>query len=188
MRGRDLFNMSYPVMRALSFILFLFPRGVLKHAWSMLDIFPGFLGLGLRYVFALRLCKSIGRNVFWGRCVEIVSWDSLELGNNVSIHKDCYIDATGGVSIGSDVSIAHSSSILSFEHTWSLIDVPIRSNPCSYSPVVICEDVWVGCGCRILAGVTINSRSVIAAGAVVTKDVESNTIVGGTPARLIKRI
>ncbi|WP_197408321.1 acyltransferase [Campylobacter iguaniorum] len=149
---------------------------------------PGIIGVGFRYIIALRLCKKIGKNVFFGRCVEVKNWENIEIGSNVSIHKDCYIDAFGGLSIGDDVSIAHNSSILSSEHTWDDIHTPIRSNPLERNPVKINSDVWIGCGCRILSGVTIGNRCIIAAGAVVITNIEPNCMVGGIPAKFIKQL
>lgn len=56
------------------------------------------------------------------------------------------------------------------------------------APVEIENDVWIGCGVRIMAGVTIHKRSIVAAGAVVTKDIDSGSLVGGVPAKMIKEI
>ena len=58
----------------------------------------------------------------------------------------------------------------------------------SYAPIHIGKNVWIGANATILAGVTIGDGAVVAAGAVVTKDVEPNTIVGGIPAKIIKKI
>lgn len=188
MRGRDIFKVVYPIMRLLSYPLFLLPRFIINWLWILADLLPSILGVGFRYILALRLAKNIGKNVFFGRGVEIKNWQNFEIGSNVSIHKDCYIDAIGGLIISDDVSIAHNSSILTFEHTWENKDEPIRSNPVKLNSVKIENDVWIGCGCRILSGVVIGSRSIVAAGAVVSKSVEKNTLVGGVPAKLIKKI
>lgn len=188
MKGRDIFKVVYPVLKLLSYLFFILPRFIVSWFWILADLLPSILGVGFRYILALRLSKSIGKNVFFGRGVEIKSWENLEIGSNVSIHKDCYIDAFGGVKIGNDVSIAHNSSILTFEHTWDNKNEPIRSNLTKLASVKIENDVWIGCGCRILSGVTIGERTIVAAGAVVTKDIESATIVGGVPAKLIKRL
>ncbi len=188
MQGRDIFKVVYPVLKLVSYFLYLLPRFIVSWFWILADLLPSILGVGFRYILALRLSKSIGKNVFFGRGVEIKSWENLEIGSNVSIHKDCYIDAFGGVKIGNDVSIAHNSSILTFEHTWDNKNEPIRSNLTKLASVKIENDVWIGCGCRILSGVTIGERTIVAAGAVVTKDIESATIVAGVPAKLIKRL
>lgn len=188
MRGRKYFELTYPLLFVLSLPLYLLPKVLVAQLWIFLDIFPGLLGVGFRYVFALRLANSVGKNVFIGRGVEVSGWGNLHLANNISIHKDCYLDATGGLNIGNDVSVAHSTSILTFEHTWDDLDEPIRSNPCILKSVEINDDVWIGCGCRILAGVTVGSRSVVAAGAVLITDVESRTVVGGVPAKKLKAI
>jgi acetyltransferase-like isoleucine patch superfamily enzyme len=134
------------------------------------------------------LIPQCGDNVFVGRSVEIKHWEKLTIGSNVSIHKQCYLDAVGGIHIDNDVSIAHQTSMISFEHTWEEASLPIRDNPVSAAKITIHSDVWVGCGCRILAGVEIFSRAVVAAGAVVTKNVLPHSIVGGVPAKPIKTI
>ena len=186
MRGRKLFKITYPLLVLLSIPLYLLPKNLVSIFWTTLDLLPGIIGVGLRYVFALRLVKSLGKNVFIGRCVEITGWNNLSIKNNVSIHKDCYINAKGGLYIGNDVSIAHSTSILTFEHTWDDKSLPIRSNPLKFSKVSIEDNVWIGCGCRILSGVTIETFSVIAAGAVVNNNVKSGTLNGGVPAKILK--
>ena len=58
----------------------------------------------------------------------------------------------------------------------------------SYAPIHIGKNVWIGANATVLAGVTIGDGAVVAAGAVVRKDVEPNTIVGGVPAKVIKKI
>jgi len=187
-QGKKLFTLYYPFLKIISLLLFLFPKDIAECIWILLDLFPGKIGLGLRYAVASRLAQKIGKNVFFGRHVEVKEWQNIVFGDNVSIHKGCYIDATGGIIIGSDVSIAHGSSLLTFEHTWFDASLPIRSNPTLKRELRIHDDVWIGCGCRLLAGVTIGTRSVVAAGAVVTKDVPSRTVIGGVPAKIIKEI
>lgn len=148
----------------------------------------GLKGIALRYLFVKNLAKSCGDNVYIGSGVYLLNLPNISFGNNVSIHPMCYIDGAGGVSIFNNISIAHSTSILSTNHTWSMPDVPIKYNPEHSEPVVIESDVWVGCGCRILAGVTIGMRSVIAAGAVLNKSVRGGAVYAGVPAREIKKL
>lgn len=68
------------------------------------------------------------------------------------------------------------------------MDIPIKYNKVEKGPIVVKDDCWIGCGCRILQGVTIGTRSIIAAGAVVTKDVEPFHLYGGVPAKIIKTL
>lgn len=137
---------------------------------------------------ALRALANCGDLVDVHSQCTILNSERLSIGARVSIHPVCYIDAAGGIEIGNDVSIAHHSTILSSEHTWSDPDTPIRDQPVELRRTTIGNDVWLGAGCRILGGVQIGDRSIVAAGAVVTKNVPSGVIVGGVPARVIKAV
>ncbi len=77
---------------------------------------------------------------------------------------------------------------MSVNHSWDAHNLPIKYNPLILNSVCIENDVWIGCGCIVLAGVTIHQRAVVAAGAVVTRDVHSNVVVAGVPAKQIKVI
>jgi acetyltransferase-like isoleucine patch superfamily enzyme len=184
-RGRYWFRRFRIVFTTAQFIMRLLPRFVAKCLWWLVKGWGGALGLGLRYVAAKRLAAELGESVFLGPDLEVRNWHTLRIGQFVSIHRWTYIDAVGGITIGNDVSIAHSSSILSFEHTWSDQSRPIRDNPIRCAPVSIGSDVWLGCAVRILAGVNIGTRCIIAAGAVVVNDVPSGSIAGGVPAKRI---
>lgn len=146
---------------------------------------PGMVGIGLRYAFALRLCRSCGDNVQFGPGVCVQCWENLSIGSNVNIHRQCYVDAWGGLRIHDNVSIAHASSIVAFGHTWADERVPIKYNPLVDLPIEIGPDVWIGCGVRVLGGASIGERSIVAAGAVVTKGQYAGGIFAGVPARCI---
>ncbi len=148
----------------------------------------GKVGLLLRYIFLKNCCKNVGVNVSVHPGVYLFNLHNIEIGNNVSIHPMCYLDAYGSISIGSDVSIAHNTSIISVNHTWDDVHTPIKYNIETISSVIIKDDVWIGCGVRILPGVIIEKRSIIAAGAVVNKSFEGNSLIGGVPAKKIKSI
>ena len=98
----------------------------------------------------------------------------------------CYFECSGGLMIGNNVSIAHSRSILTSTHTYSDFNLPIKYNEILKKTVVIHDDVWIGCGVRILCGVHIDTRCIIGANSLVNKSVDSFSIYGGVPAKKIK--
>ena len=107
-----------------------------------------------------------------------------KIGKNVFINFDCVFLDLGGIAIEDGVLIAPKVSLLSEGH-------PINPNDRqSLVPghIHIGKNAWIGAGATILPGVTIGENSVVAAGAVVSKDVPANTIVGGVPAKVIKSL
>lgn len=148
----------------------------------------GKFGLLIRYVLLKNIANEVGENVTIHPNVFLFNIDKIKFGSNISVHPLCYIDGYGGVQIGDNVSIAHNTSIISTNHTWNQIDIPIKYNPVRFNKVIINDDVWIGCGVRILAGTIIGSRSIIAAGAVVNKKISGNSIMAGVPAKKIKSI
>ncbi|MDE7329676.1 MAG: sugar O-acetyltransferase [Clostridia bacterium] len=106
----------------------------------------------------------------------------IEIGKNVFINNDFICMARGGITIEDGVMIAPRVSILTANH--DLYD----HNVLKCSPVKICKNAWIGSGAIILPGVTVGENAVVAAGAVVTKDVAPNTVAGGNPAKFIKQL
>ena len=90
----------------------------------------------------------------------------------------------GGIYIGDDVLIGHNACLLTLNHEMD----PENRADVHPKPIHIEDKAWLGSNVTVLPGVTIGEGAIVAAGAVVTKDVESNTIVGGVPAKIIKRI
>jgi len=187
-RGRDAFSRFRPVLRLVEKLLGLLPRPLQKWLWTLSDLLPDLPGMALRYCLLRKLAHRCGDNVLIGRAVELRYPERLSIGSNVSIHKQCYVDAYGGLTIDDEVSIAHQTSIVSFQHTWNDESLTIRDNPVIGAAISIGRDVWIGCGCRILSGVSIGSRSVVAAGAVVTQSVPAGVLAAGIPARAVKTI
>ncbi|RYG48342.1 acyltransferase [bacterium] len=138
--------------------------------------------------YAKRLAKTCGENVLIGVGCEIRNWDKLELGSNISIQRGCWVDACGGLKIGDNISIATQCVMVSFDHQWSDETLAIRDNKAVFAPIVLEGDIWLGAGAKIMKGVTIGRRSIVAAGAVVNKDVPPRSIVGGIPAKVLKTI
>ena len=186
--GRNLFNKVYPVLNGLSILISILPRGLRYWLYDLFSNTGGKIGIGIRYVFMKSLLKKCGKNVCIHPYVVIKYPEKITLGDNISIHSFSYLDGFGEISIGDNVSIAHSSSIISSNHTYNNLDLPIKYNPVIKGSIKIQDDVWIACGVRILAGITVYQRAIVAAGAVVNKNVESFTLVGGVPAKVIKRI
>ena len=106
------------------------------------------------------------------------------IGKNVYINHLCSMLDMGTITIGDDVLIGPKVNILSEEHPVN----PADRKALMVRPVVIKNGAWIGAGATILPGVTVGENSIVAAGAVVNKDVPDNTIVGGIPAKVIKDI
>lgn len=100
-----------------------------------------------------------------------------KIGKNVFINFDCIFLDLGGITIEDNVQIAPKVSLLSEGHPVS---------PQNRESLVV--GVWIGASATILQGVTIGENSIVASGAVVSRDVPANTIVGGIPAKIIKSI
>ena len=109
---------------------------------------------------------------------------NISIGENVFINACCHFQDHGGVTIGDGCQIGHNVVFATLNH-----GIPAEKRCHTYpAPIILGKNVWVGSNATILQGVTIGDNAIIAAGAVVTKDVAANTIVGGIPAHLIKRI
>jgi acetyltransferase-like isoleucine patch superfamily enzyme len=119
--------------------------------------------------------------VLWAFRGSIKSAPKVFIGPYVTIYGH------GGVTIGEWTLISMHATILSSNHTIPAIHRCIRWEKDVLLPTKIGRDVWIGANAVILGGVTIGDGAVVAAGAIVTKDVESGAIVVGNPARLIRR-
>ena len=108
---------------------------------------------------------------------------NIHIGRNVFINSGCHFQDQGGIYIGDNVLIGHNVVLATINHDL---------NPCDrhniYKPIYIGDRVWIGSNVVVTQGVTIGEGAVIGAGAVVTKDVEPFTVVGGVPAKFIKKI
>lgn len=104
----------------------------------------------------------------------------IKIGNNCVIQSDVFLDGREGLSIGNDVVIGPEVMIFTLEH-----DVNSPTFEAKGGPVKIDDYVWISTRAMVLPNITIGKGAVVAAGAVVTKDIEPYTIVGGIPARKI---
>ncbi len=109
---------------------------------------------------------------------------NIRVGKNVFINSGCCFQDQGGIEIGDNALIGQQVVIATLNHDLQ----PDKRGNMFPVPVKIGNNVWIGAKATILPGVTIGNGAVIAAGAVVTKDVPENTVVAGIPARIIKNI
>lgn len=109
----------------------------------------------------------------------------ISIGRRVSINEWVFIDGYGGVEIGDDCRIAHGCSLVSEDHRFDDVTVPIRRQGKVKGPIRLGRDVWLGAGVRVTKGVTIGDGCVVGAGSVVTRDLPAYSIAVGAPARVI---
>jgi len=109
---------------------------------------------------------------------------NITIGKNVFINSGCRFQDQGGIFIGDDALIGHNVVLATLNHGFA----PDKRKNMYPAPIVIGKNVWIGANATVLPGVTIGDNAVIAAGAVVTKNVSENMIVGGVPAKIIKAI
>ena len=108
----------------------------------------------------------------------------IKIGKNVFINHACTFLDMGGITIENEVQIGPKVNLITENHPLD----PANRKALICKRIVIKRNAWIGAAATIMPGVTIGENAVVAAGAVVTKDVPDNTIVGGIPARVIKAI
>lgn len=129
----------------------------------------------------------IGKRVLMGCGVVVdAQTGAIEIGDHVSLNDYTVLLGHGGIRIGNDVRIAAHVVIASFDHGFSLLDEPIRSQPVVKLPIVIEDNVWIGAGAKILGGAHIARGCIIGANAVVKGPTVANGIYVGVPARLLR--
>lgn len=109
---------------------------------------------------------------------------NIHIGKNVFINMGCKFQDQGGIFIGDGALIGHNVVLATLNHAMQ----PERRSDMLPAPIHIGKRVWIGSNATVLPGVNIGDGAVVAAGAVVTKDVPANTVVGGVPAKVIHSI
>ena len=169
--------------------------------WSGADDRAQAAQLELQAQLRADLGYQIGEHCFVSE-LAAVQTRVLELGDNsyvaayayltdeVRTGRHCTINAfsvvRGAVTLGDAVRIGAHTSILAFNHTMADPDIEVFRQPITSKGITVGDDVWIGSHVVILDGVSIGSKAVVAAGAVVTKDVPDGAVVGGNPARHLR--
>lgn len=137
---------------------------------------------------------TIGNNFSLGRnsiieCTGVIRelGEELIIGENVGIAANAFIAMRGTITIGDNTIFGPGVSIHAENHNFSDLNKPIRKQGATRKEVTIGKDCWIGSKAVILDGVNIGNHVIVAAGAVVTKDVPDYAIVGGVPAKIIKQ-
>lgn len=162
--------------------------------------------LYIRYIFLSLLVKQLGKSVLVYAWPRLYSPEKIKIGDYTSINYGVVMGGEGGIDIGNYVSISSyailetgrlkvheidpveneqlSTGYLSLKNLLKLY-LPVKEYPREheYKPIVIGNNVWIASRATILAGVTIGDNSIVAAGAIVTKDIPPNSIAMGTPAK-----
>ena len=107
---------------------------------------------------------------------------NITIGKDVFINSGCHFQDQGGIEIGDGALIGHNVVLATINHDLN----PKENRKNHYAPIKIGAHVWIGSNATILPGVTIGDWAVVAAGAVVTQDVPTMTVVGGVPAKVLK--
>lgn len=141
------------------------------------------IGKIVRAISGRFILEQCGRDIDIGKHVKFST--HISIGNHSGIGDNCYFQ--GAVTLGDHVMMAPRVSFIADTHVYEDISRPMNQQGIQSKPVIVGNDVWIGYGAIILAGVHIGDGAVIGAGAVVTKDVQAYNIVGGVPAKVIKK-
>lgn len=150
--------------------------------------------------------KAIGENVLFDPLVDVRGPGLISIGDNVEFYNGVFVNSCGEwitignnthfapysvlygpLTIGNHVAVAAHVVFASIGHGYDRIDIPMVEQPVQKKEIVVEDDVWFGANAVVIGGVTIGAHSIIGAGAVVTHDVEPYSVMGGTPARLIRK-
>ncbi len=174
-------------------ILFLGRRSILKHKKK---IFIGQSVIIEDYVTIDALSKNgvvFGNNVTIAKystiqCTGVIQelGEGLNIGDNSAVGAHSFLGAQGGIQIGKNVIMGPMVSMHAENHVFENAELPIRLQPSSRKGIEIEDDCWIGAKATIVDGVRIGMGSIVAAGAVVTKDVPPYNVVAGVPARTIR--
>ena len=110
--------------------------------------------------------------------------ENITFGKNVFLNSGCKFQDQGGITIGDNVLIGHNVVLATLDHNTCVS----KRAELFAAPIVIEDNVWIGANATVTSGVTIGKGSIVAAGAVVTKDVPKYSIVGGIPAKVIREL
>ena len=131
---------------------------------------------------------SCGKKLILSGYNQLFSFGKLQFGNNVVINEYSRIVAHEKIVIGNNVVIAKFVTMVDHDHSHSFKEDKLVFEGYDLAPIVVGDNVWISDKVTILKGVTIGENVIIAANSVVSSDVPDNSIVGGIPAKIIKKL
>ena len=154
---------------------------------QIIFLLPRFRTMNFMKSLFLRMFGSkVGKKVVFYPGVWISPPNKISIGNEVDLALNVLITTNGGVQIGDRTLIGYGTKILSSNHAIPNKNERIFNSGHINKEIIIEDDVWIGANCLILSGVRIGEGAVVAAGSVVTKNVDKFSIVAGVPAKVIK--
>lgn len=157
---------------------FLYGKGI---SFNVINSIKGRLRIDIFYGGRILIGKFLmSRGPLYLKCMES---GKLQIGNNCFFNHNCSVTCNENIIIGDNCMFANNVVIIDHDHK---IEDGVINDSLVSKPVIIGDNVWCGANVTILKGVSIGNGAIIAAGAVVTKDVLPYTIVGGIPAKFIK--
>jgi acetyltransferase-like isoleucine patch superfamily enzyme len=146
---------------------------------------PGRVGWLARGLAFKPFLKRSGWPLIFGQNIDVVAPWNLEMGDWVGVGG--IVNATGGIQMANYSVATWGTMLNTVNHIYEDPDTPLRLQGVEVAPIIIEEDVWIGTHSYVAPGVTIGKGAIVAANSMVTKDVAPYTIVGGVPARPIRR-
>lgn len=187
----------------LTFLRFARRRGLLK--WTYLPLIARWLWLKLRWRSRLQtdglcfVCRGVKLEIGREAMLSLGRWSWLGQGCKIRAHEgqvsigaksvlgqECTISAYQHVSIGRECIVADRVMLIDFDHGMVEVERPIREQGIYKRDVRVGHNVWIGYGACLLRGVTVGNNSVIGTNSVVNKDVPSDAVVAGIPARVLR--
>lgn len=151
-------------------------------AWKLLiKPFPYFMGNKWRIWLTAKFGLKHNGGVSIYPDTQIWAPWNVEMGSSVAIDSNVYLYSAAKIKIGTKVAISREAFICTASH-----DINYANRPLITAPVTICDGVWIGARATILPGITIGEGAIVAANAVVTKNVPAWAVVAGNPAKIVK--
>jgi acetyltransferase-like isoleucine patch superfamily enzyme len=167
---------------------YLWRRFLTPAGWRWETDGPVFFGKGLQLQIGVRGGIRFGRFCWIGDGTKIRSHEGVvEIGPKTVFGQECTISSYRHVRIGEQCVIADRAMFIDFDHGVVEVERPIRVQGIYMRPVEVGSNVWIGYGACFLRGVRVGDNSIVGTNSVVTKDVPANAVVGGVPARVLRK-